>query len=118
MKSKKLTFRVSFLQCEITSDHASHSHYGSIDPIHEGGHVSVDVKHSVLCMNRELEELAGSPRVATINIYDIIYIIIYCHLGAAVVGSPTADKAGQNSIHCQGSPAVTLCNFFYRAFSV
>ena len=82
---------MSFLQCEITCQHASHSHYCSIDPLHEGSHISVDVKHSLLC--RKVKSVLERP----------------CHLGTAVRSS-SAYKAGQNPVHCQGSSAVALRN--------
>ena len=44
----QLTFRGCFLQCEATCLHASHAQNSVVDPVHIGGHLSVDVKRFVL----------------------------------------------------------------------
>ena len=44
----QLTFCGCFLQCEATCLHASHAQNSFVDPVHVGGHLSVDVKRFVL----------------------------------------------------------------------
>ena len=44
----QLTFCGCFLQCEATCLHASHAQNSVVDPVHVGGHLSVDIKHIVL----------------------------------------------------------------------
>ena len=44
----KRTCSGSFLQCEATCLHASHTQNRFVDPVHIGGHLRVDIKRIVL----------------------------------------------------------------------